>query len=465
MVPPTRPALTDLQREQRRIRIATPRRTTSGTVRVFRLPRLVLPLTLLVAALSGCSDGSDDTGTTPVASVTPLASATTETSPTPDALARTDVDADAAYEHVRRLSVDIGSRLSGTDELVRARDYLRGELERYGYAVSTEAFPFGASGAALVATLRVAGAEVKALPFRNSAVSSAAGALFSAGLGVREAYPPEGIGGAVALVRRGELFFRDKIENAQAAGAAAVIIYNNEPGEFAGDAGEGATVPVVAISGESGERIAAQVERGAVSAEVDVRVPGTQSWNVVAMRPGAARCETVTGGHYDSVITAPGADDNASGTAGVLEVARLAAANDLPGDHCFVLFGAEEQGLFGSRAFVADLDDGEAASVRAMLNLDVIGTNARLSLIGDADLVELGRVQADTLGVEAEPDVTPNGAGSDHFSFQERGIPVLMFYRNDTFIHTPADAIDRIDRRSLADTIAVAYATLADIAG
>jgi aminopeptidase YwaD len=173
----------------------------------------------------------------------------------------------------------------------------------------------------------------------------------------------------------------------------------------------------------------------------------------------------VTGGHYDSVAVTGGADDNASGAAATVEVARLAAAHQLAGANCFVLFSAEEFGLFGSKAFVGALTPDEVTGMRAMLNLDVVGVAGELGLVGDADLIEQARVEGQRAGVQAAPSSLPAGASSDHASFQQKGVPVVMFTRADNLIHTEQDAMGRIAAASLHDAVTIAYATLASLAG
>ncbi len=238
-----------------------------------------------------------------------------------------------------------------------------------------------------------------------------------------------------------------------------MIIYNNEEGPLVGDA-EGAAVPLVGISRGDGETAKRQLAAGAVRASVEIAEPRGTAYNVVARPQGATACRTVSGGHFDSVLVTTGADDNASGAASVIELARVAAANKLAGANCFVLFGAEEFGLFGSAAFVEGLAEGEVNGMRAMLNLDVVGTAAALTLIGDEDLIELARIEAQEVGVAAAAGQVPAGAGSDHFSFQEAGIPVIFFYRHDPLIHSQQDAIGRILPDALEETIRVAYGVL-----
>jgi len=415
-------------------------------------------LALLVAACGGDST-PDPTPAPPTAAPT----ATPQPSPTPDPLADLEPDGDRILEHVRVLSEEIGPRVAGSAQERRAVDYLRRVLESYGYEVEAQEFQFDGTRyrSALV---DVGGTGYPAITFRDAPTGTVSGQLVDAGIGRPEEFPPGGLNGAIALIERGDLTFAQKAQHAAAAGAGAAIVFNNEPGALVGDA-PGATIPIVGVSQADGRAILDQLASGPLQARVEVVPSQGLAYNVVARPAGAPVCETVTGGHADSVAVSPGADDNASGTAGVLEMARLAAAHRLPGAHCFVLFGAEEFGLWGSAHYVSTLSGSALNSLRAMLNIDVIGTPAALTLIGTPDLVEQARIEAEELGIDAEPGFVPSGLGSDHASFEQAGVPVLFFYRHDELIHSRFDDVTRIDPQALEDTIRIAFATLQGLAG
>ena len=378
--------------------------------------------------------------------------------PTAEPLGAPEPDGDLAFAHVRHLTEQIGARVAGTPAEIEARDYIRSTLESYGYDVSIQEFPFD-NTRFRTALLEIGDLEPAAVAMGGSPAGGASGTLVGAGIGRPQEFPPEGLQGAIALIERGDLTFAQKVENAVAAGAGAVIIYNNEEGPFVGIA-DAAGVPVVGITRADGEAAVALLATGPVPAVVEVPEPQSVAYNVVARPAGVTSCTTVSGGHYDSVPAITAADDNASGTGGVIELARVAAASELPGANCFVLFGAEESGLFGSQAFVESLPDAEVNAMRGMLNLDVIGTEAGLTLIGDEDMIELARVEAQQEGIETSVGEVPAGSSSDHASFQAAGIPVVFFYRNDTLIHTLEDAIGRIVPASLEETVRVAYGVL-----
>ncbi|MEX2225215.1 MAG: M28 family metallopeptidase [Dehalococcoidia bacterium] len=422
-----------------------------------RLLILVLVACVLTTLGAACRSGDDDEPTPMASASATAAAATPAASATPDPLLDPEASGERALEHVRALSVDIGPRVAGTEGERLGVEYIRAELARYGYDVTVEEFAFDAS-AFLPARVDAQGQAHPGFAFNGSAEGVATGALVFAGIGRPEEFPAGGLNGGIALIERGELTFQQKVENAVAAGAAGAIIYNNEEGSLLAEANT--SVQVIGLRPEAGEALRALAAGGAVEATITVSPRRGTAYNVVAKPPGAGACETVSGGHHDSVAVTGGADDNASGTAAVLELARVVAANDRLDANCFVLFGAEEFGLFGSKEYVRQLDDEARDALRAMLNLDVVGLDSDLVLIGSDDVIDTARIAGEEIGIEARRGEVPNGAGSDHASFIEAGIPAVFFYRNDTLIHTPQDSVERIRPESLEETIRIAYATL-----
>lgn len=399
----------------------------------------------------------------PPATATLAASPTPAPTATPDAVGAPVVDGQRAYGHVTKLAVDIGPRVAGTPGEVAARDYIRSTLETYGYDVTVQDFGFDAT-AYLPARVDAGGAAIPAIALRGSGGGAASARLVAAGIGRPEDFPAGGLGGAIALIERGDLTFAQKVTNAIAAGASGVVIYNNAAGRGVFDLGDAVAIPVVSIDQDAGNDLVANIAAQPLDARISVSPPKGTAYNVIAKPKGATGCDTISGGHYDSVPVTGGADDNASGSATVLELARVVAAKKLPAHHCFALFSAEEFGLFGSKSYVAGLSADEVQALHGMVNLDVVGTAGELSLIGSADLIDVARLQADKLGVTAVPSSLPPNTGSDHMSFENAGVPVVMLYRDDNLIHTPQDSIERIVPASLAETVTVALATLQALA-
>ena len=177
-----------------------------------------------------------------------------------------------------------------------------------------------------------------------------------------------------------------------------------------------------------------------------VTVPAGNSWgtpvrrgtsvNVIAERPGFDRGSrhVVVGAHLDTVPVAPGAEDNASGVAVLLELARLAAAQPPAVPVQFIAFAAEEPRgpgdalhHFGSRQLVADLPRAERRAVAAMVSLDRVGVSASYVPVcrgGDDGT----RLRTAVRAVGRETGITTRACEnrtSDHWSFEKAGMPAI----------------------------------------
>lgn len=157
----------------------------------------------------------------------------------------------------------------------------------------------------------------------------------------------------------------------------------------------------------------------------------------------------VLGAYYDGVDT-PAANDNASGTATMLEVARVLSKKRLDHNIRFIAFGAEEAGLVGSRKYVASLSAEEISNISAMINMDMVGVGDTLYIMTAADGAE--SFVADEATRLAEEMGLAHGRSwstrSDHVPFAEAGIPVaFLHYAPDPNCHTDEDTIDKISKR------------------
>ena len=187
----------------------------------------------------------------------------------------------------------------------------------------------------------------------------------------------------------------------------------------------------------------------------------TTYYNVVGVHRGIS-CPTeiyVLGAHYDSVEGAPGAMDNGSGVAGLLESARVLSQYAFEGTIVFIAFDREEQGLQGSRAYA---NDHIGDHIHGMLNLDCIAPLAcgRVRLTWSlwnergkpAQLIDNLRT-----GIESYTELTcaayqdPSFGGSDHNAFAGVGFEAVNFEPHDCLgnrlsrIHTPLDSVDQPD--------------------
>lgn len=205
--------------------------------------------------------------------------------------------------------------------------------------------------------------------------------------------------------------------------------------------------------------------------------------NVVGLVEGtdpALRGElVVVGAHYDHLgretmfasdakagaVVHPGADDNASGVAAVLELARRVAARPVRRSVLFVAFSGEELGVLGSKYFVEHsplpLD-----SASAMLNFDMVGrlTNDRLLVYGVATADELPALvdSANAAGPRLAVKALGDGFGpSDHASFYAAGVPVLHFFTDQhADYHAATDVAEKVDAAGEARVIALAEGVL-----
>ena len=177
-----------------------------------------------------------------------------------------------------------------------------------------------------------------------------------------------------------------------------------------------------------------------------------ESRNVVAIKRGSPSSIIVLGAHYDTLGPSPGANDNASGTATILTIAREVAELETSSEVRFVAFGSEELELFGSAHYVRSLTFEERSSIVAMLNFDALGTGPVLEISGDPRLLETVKAVAGQVGVEVRVVELPRGTSSDHSNFLRVRIPAVIVSSGDfSRIHTAADTIEFVDKRLLRD--------------
>lgn len=154
----------------------------------------------------------------------------------------------------------------------------------------------------------------------------------------------------------------------------------------------------------------------------------------------------------DTVAIHHGADDNASGTAGLLEIAEKLAANRalLKRSVILIAFGAEEQGLLGSKYFAAN-PMVPLSQIKLMINMDMIGrlNDQKQVHMGGAGTfnggMELMKSLGATLGLDADVHAGDVG-GSDHVSFYKMKVPVIGLHTGGhPQYHTPEDTVDLIN--------------------
>ena len=289
-----------------------------------------------------------------------------------------------------------------------------------------------------------------------------------------------------------------KVANAKQHGAAAVLLVNDLPNHPGDDdrlenftpviSTEDYGLPVVQVSVKYANELLATAQRDlpglikAIDADllphsfdlpaddaarltVNITIEQRAVHNVVGFLPGETNEYVIIGAHYDHLglgpehslapslagMVHPGADDNASGTAGVIELAHAISHS---GKHkrgfLFLCFAGEEEGLLGS-AYFANHPLEPLGNAVAMINLDMIG---RLR----SDKVYVGGIQTGSTfkpivekaasDAGLEDDITGTGVdgSSDHTSFSVKGVPTLFFFSGlHSDYHKPSDTWDKIN--------------------
>ncbi|MER7244863.1 M20/M25/M40 family metallo-hydrolase [Kribbella sp. NPDC000426] len=193
---------------------------------------------------------------------------------------------------------------------------------------------------------------------------------------------------------------------------------------------------------------------------------------------GSSRQLVIVTAHLDSIniaggpaAAAPGADDNGSGSAGVLELGRLLSTRSWQHDVRLILFGGEEEGLFGSKQYVAALPPAERARVRAVLNMDMIGTKNTATPgvllegapVSSGQMADLSTAAATYTGLKVETSLNP--FASDHVPFINAGIPAVLTIEGadsaNGHIHSANDTLNFIDWSLATEILRMNIAALA----
>jgi hypothetical protein len=351
-----------------------------------------------------------------------------------------------------------GTRAAGSPGDAATADYIEQRLRAAGYRVSRQSFRVPVYRETVPPRLRVDGRSVR--PIRTLQFSpggTASGAIRSAGLGCASDDFDALREGDIALIRRGTCFFRDKLLNAQRAGAAAALVVDQERRPVAASLqSPGLRIPALALGAEAGRGL----EGRRATMTVDAVSGRRETASVVAESgPADAPRVVMAGGHLDSVPAGPGLNDNGSGVAALLFVAERLADRELP--LRFAFWGAEEIGLVGSRRYVDGLDAAERRRITAYLNLDMVGTPGNEPEVYDGGPVEAALRRHLPRGTD---EVTLEG-NSDHAPFEQAGIPVGgIFTGLDDCYHRRCDTLRNVDRDTVALSARAVERTLLDLA-
>jgi hypothetical protein len=396
-------------------------------------------------------------------------------------------------QHVAELCDVIGPRWGGSPEDRQAAEYIRDQMKQAGLD-RAEIEPFTIDTwdhAAVSITLVESGRAIASLPFLRCKPIDIAAPLIDAGYATTHEIESLGdtINGAVVLAAispepftAAEPFTR-RLSYLTDAGAACVIAVEPKTGgrmeysssdEWLNLGPRGDVVAVVKTSSEDGAYLQRSAgENPIIRVSVDARFFESEAHNTVAELTGTTHPERhlILAGHHDTVLGAPGGNDNASGTIGVMETARVmtALARELgvrPGMSIrFATWSGEEQRLQGARAYVARhyIEDALEQELKPLLNvnLDELSTGHMKGVVLHfPHLREFVQEQLDTMNDGLKCHVLDHmDAHSDHFPFAEAAIESSILWRwrfwgrheDANFHHEQWDAANKLNTRELKE--------------
>jgi aminopeptidase YwaD len=382
--------------------------------------------------------------------------------------------------------VAIGPRVAGTNGSALARQYIRKQVLEAGYEVETHPVIYNRTriGVDRDSFLRVGGRVVPGVsPAMSKDARVVAPLVVVNAPEWRESYDLAGIKGAIALVERGRRQDWEVVSYAQEAGARGVVLVNNPAWALArGLSGyrpdlpvepffvaPTTTIPVLALPEDAALPLREIAGRERVTAvlQVDVGTPGVIGENVVGHLAGVVGPRVIVGAHYDTVAGSPGANDNASGVAAMLEIARALAGTPLAKDVWFAAFDAEEDGMVGSAALLGRLNFETLRGLQAVIVLDVVGLGPMEHVSADAH-GPLARYLS-LAKTSLLPFSLPQGVLSDHKPFADIGVPTMLLWGSIDLVsggmyptyHTALDV--SVDERLLAEAAEGAIAVIEQV--
>ncbi|EPQ30603.1 uncharacterized protein PFL1_02127 [Pseudozyma flocculosa PF-1] len=283
-------------------------------------------------------------------------------------------------------------------------DYIAGELRSLGGYYDVSLQPFTATYAEHSAEVSIDGEKIpkpSTFTYSPNGEFNDTPVVLVNNLGCEQADFPAAVEGKVALVKRGTCPFATKVSRAGTAKAAAILIYNNAPGDVSGTLGsatpgpEGPYVPVAGLSQAEGEKVVADLAAGKqvlADVKLDGIVEDRTTYNVIAETKGGNKDQVIMfGSHSDSVVAGPGINDNGSGSIALLTIAKNLAKYSVNNAVRFGWWSAEEYGLLGSEHYVAQLTQAQKDQIRLYLNFDMIASPNYALGVHDGDGSKFGQ--------------------------------------------------------------------------
>lgn len=412
---------------------------------------------------------------------------------TVDRLIDAGLEDDRAYGILKSLTTEIGPRLGGSEQEARARDWAVEKLKSLGFQnVRIEPFdmPYWSRVEERAAIVSPYPQPLAVTALGGSIATPEGGAVGEVvrfgSLAALLAAPADGFAGKIIFVyepmartQDGSSYGAAVAKRSQAGveagkrGAAAAIIRSvgtdsrRNPHTGVGVRGGGpSAVPIAALSNPDADQLARALEASGepvvVRLDIAVKTKETaQSGNVVGEIPGRTDELIVVGGHLDSWDLGTGAIDDGAGVAITTAAAKL--VDELPGKPQrtirVVLWGAEEVGLFGARAYAERHADELDKHVIASESDFGAGVVYRFDTrFGEANAAKAKPMAEALARLSIIPGGNEGGGGPDVGPLMRAGVPVARLYQNgwDYFDlhHTPDDTLDKVDPDALKQNVA-----------
>jgi len=386
------------------------------------------------------------------------------------------VNQDRLWEHLRVLCEQIGPRLSGTPGDERAVEYIAEHFRRCGAEVEVQDYPcpawehestelalLGAGGPEALPALAQTFTEPCDVEAELAAIASRDELELAPDLEGKVLVLHGKIASSLTPDRNALLLAAEERRP-----AALVVVDPHEAVSSKLVRDPFLRVPAAAVASSVGRKLL-ESEGQRLRLRIRARRYDSTGHNVIARFPGEQEGHIAVAAHYDSAADSPGASDNASGTAAVLEACEMfASARPAgPGVH-FIAYGAEEYGrrgggCLGSVEYVRR-HPAETARTLAVIEPDCVGTVAvppRVSVMGfepsrrEGVLSVLKRFPRYDVKLRPETE-TP------HTPFDLTGVPAVWFVNDYTRlpIHTPQDTLDVLSPQEMAFTVEVMGAVL-----
>lgn len=372
------------------------------------------------------------------------------------------VTAEGTMEHLNALQriadANDGNRAADTPGYERSVQYVTKTLKRAGWKVTVDEFDYNVP----IPTIQQLTPQNVAQPAgffaEGSAEGTVTGKVIPVDLVLTAPRDPVTSGceatdftgldftgpNDIALIQRGTCEFGVKARNAQNAGAEAVIIMNqgNTPERsglitnvtLIGENPTALDIPVVNTTFDAGAALAVPGS----TATVTMVIENHPQKNVIAELPGRNKNNVVmAGAHLDSVPEGPGINDNGSGSAALLELAQNLRKLKPQNTVRLAWWGAEEEGLIGSTAYVDGLTQAEKDRIALYLNFDMIASPNYIYMVYDGDestfeapvVVPEGSIQIEDLfeqyftSIDTPYDDAEFSGRSDYEAFINADIP------------------------------------------